>query len=59
LFLVGWARTQPGLAASRLGDGQVDDAAAAALEADARRRVQSGTFFGHIAYASVIARRPG
>jgi ubiquinone/menaquinone biosynthesis C-methylase UbiE len=40
-------------------DGQIDDAAAAALVAEARRRVDSGTFFGHIAYASVIARRPG
>ncbi|HEY7732566.1 MAG TPA: methyltransferase domain-containing protein [Gaiellaceae bacterium] len=40
-------------------DGQVDDETAAALRAEARRRVDTGTFFGHIAYAGVIARRPG
>jgi hypothetical protein len=37
----------------------VDDETAAALRAEARRRVDTGTFFGHIAYAGVIARRPG
>ena len=31
---------------------------ASALKAEARRRVESGEFFGHIAYASVVARRP-
>jgi SAM-dependent methyltransferase len=40
-------------------DGQIDDDTAAALEAEVRRRVDAGTFFGHIAYASVVARRPG
>jgi hypothetical protein len=30
--------------------------AAAALKLEARRRAEAGTFFGHIAYASVIAR---
>ena len=29
-----------------------------ALKAEARRRADSGEFFGHIAYASVIARKP-
>jgi hypothetical protein len=30
---------------------------AAALKAEARRRVEAGTFFGHIAYASLIAQK--
>jgi hypothetical protein len=38
--------------------GQIGDATAAALKAEARRRLQAGTFFGHIAYAGVIARKP-
>jgi hypothetical protein len=32
---------------------------AAALEAEARRRVASGEYFGHIAYLSLVARKPG
>ena len=31
---------------------------AAALKAGARRRVQAGAFFGHIAYAGLAARKP-
>jgi hypothetical protein len=31
---------------------------AVALKEEARRRVAAGTFFGHIAYGSVIARKP-
>jgi ubiquinone/menaquinone biosynthesis C-methylase UbiE len=38
--------------------GQVSAATAAALKAEARRRAETGTFFGHIAYVSLIARRP-
>jgi ubiquinone/menaquinone biosynthesis C-methylase UbiE len=38
--------------------GQIGAAAAAALKAEARRRVDTGTFFGHIAYASLAARKP-
>lgn len=38
--------------------GQINDETAAALKAEARRRVEAGTFFGHIAYASFIARKP-
>lgn len=38
--------------------GQLDEEMAAALKAEARRRVQAGTFFGHIAYASLTARKP-
>lgn len=37
----------------RLAVGTAD-----ALKAEASNRVDAGTFFGHIAYASVIARRP-
>lgn len=38
--------------------GQIGDDLAAALKAEARRRVDAGSFFGHIAYASVTARKP-
>jgi ubiquinone/menaquinone biosynthesis C-methylase UbiE len=38
--------------------GRIGDELADALKAEARRRVAAGGFFGHIAYASVIARRP-
>ena len=37
--------------------GTVTDGLAAQLKQEARRRVAAGVFFGHIAYASVIARR--
>jgi hypothetical protein len=39
--------------------GELGEAAAAALKEEARRRVEAGTFFGHIAYASLVATRPG
>jgi SAM-dependent methyltransferase len=35
--------------------GQVGDETAEALKAEARRRVEAGSFFGHIAYGSIIA----
>ena len=38
--------------------GQIGDEMAAALKAEARRRVDAGSFFGHIAYTSLIARKP-
>lgn len=38
--------------------GRVAPATAEALKQEARERAESGTFFGHIAYASLIARRP-
>jgi ubiquinone/menaquinone biosynthesis C-methylase UbiE len=38
--------------------GALTDSAAAALKAEARGRVAAGTFFGHIAYASLIAINP-
>ena len=37
--------------------GRLGEPAAEALKAEARRRVAAGEFFGHIAYASLIARR--
>lgn len=39
------------------GAGQIGDELAAALKAEARRRVADGSFFGQIAYASLIARK--
>jgi SAM-dependent methyltransferase len=39
--------------------GRIGPALAEALKAEARRRVEAGTFFGHIAYASLLARAPG
>lgn len=41
-----------------LQSGQIGADTADGLKAEARRRVGSGTFFGHIAYASLTARRP-
>ena len=35
--------------------GAIGDELAASLKAEARRRVQAGGFFGHVAYAAVIA----
>jgi hypothetical protein len=37
--------------------GQIGAELATALKAEARRRVEAGTFFGHFAYASLTARR--
>jgi ubiquinone/menaquinone biosynthesis C-methylase UbiE len=39
--------------------GRIGEELAAALKAEARRRVSEGEFFGHIAYVSVVARKPG
>lgn len=41
-----------------VAQGRVGESLATALKAEARWRVSSGTFFGHIAYASVLGRRP-
>jgi hypothetical protein len=38
--------------------GRIGAELAQALKAEAGRRVGEGTFFGHIAYASVIAGKP-
>ena len=40
-----------------LDTGRIDVDAADALKAEARRRSDAGEFFGHIAYASLVARR--
>jgi ubiquinone/menaquinone biosynthesis C-methylase UbiE len=40
------------------GFGQIGEETAAALKAEARRRSATGAFFGHIAYGSLIARKP-
>jgi hypothetical protein len=40
------------------GCGRIGDETAAALKAEARRRAETGTFFGQIAYGSLIARKP-
>jgi ubiquinone/menaquinone biosynthesis C-methylase UbiE len=42
-----------------LGTGRIGDGLADALSAEARRRVDDGEFFGHIAYASLVAQKPG
>jgi ubiquinone/menaquinone biosynthesis C-methylase UbiE len=41
-----------------LANGRITREAADALKAEARRRSDAGEFFGHIAYASVIAHKP-
>jgi ubiquinone/menaquinone biosynthesis C-methylase UbiE len=38
--------------------GQIRDETAAMLKAEARRRVEAGAFFGHIAYTSLVACKP-
>jgi hypothetical protein len=37
--------------------GRISHATADALAAEARRRSDEGVFFGHIAYASLVARK--
>lgn len=39
------------------GLGQIGEDMASALKAEARRRVDDGAFFGHIAYTSLVARK--
>jgi ubiquinone/menaquinone biosynthesis C-methylase UbiE len=41
-----------------LGQNLIGKETAAALKEEARRRLRSGRFFGHIAYAGLIARKP-
>jgi hypothetical protein len=41
-----------------VASGRVGAEEAAALKAEARRRVESGEYFGHIAYMSCVARKP-
>jgi SAM-dependent methyltransferase len=44
-------------AAALAAEGRIGGQAAAALKAEARRRITAGQFFGHIAYASLVATR--
>jgi hypothetical protein len=41
-----------------VGQGTLLPPTGEALKAEARQRVATGTFFGHIAYASLLATRP-
>ena len=43
---------------SLAASGRIGANMAAALKAEARRRVSSGEYFGHIAYMSLVARKP-
>jgi hypothetical protein len=46
--------------ANLLGNtGRIGSELVAALKQEARRRVDAGQFFGHIAYGSVVAHKPG
>lgn len=40
-----------------ISSGRIGSDAAAAIKAEARRRVEAGDFFGHIVYVSLIARK--
>jgi len=41
-----------------VSSGRIGADMAAALKAEARRRVASGDYFGHIAYMSCVAHKP-
>lgn len=41
-----------------LQNGCIGSATAAAIKAEAKRRSDDGAWFGHIAFACVIARKP-
>ena len=41
-----------------VSEGQLGAPAAEALKSEAHRRIEAGSFFGHIAYASLLATRP-
>ena len=42
---------------SLVSSGSIGEQLAAALKAEARRRIETDEFFGHLAYASIIARK--
>ena len=44
-------------AAALVASGRADPGEAAELRAEARRRIASGEYFGHIAYVSLVGRR--
>ena len=37
--------------------GAIDEGAAKALESEARRRIEAGSFYGYMNYVSIIARK--
>ena len=41
-----------------VASGRIGTDMAAALKAEARQRVARGEYYGHIAYMSVVARKP-
>jgi hypothetical protein len=41
-----------------LNRGQIGEECAAMLKAEARRRAESNTFFGYMAYASLVGHKP-
>jgi arsenite methyltransferase len=43
---------------AQVSAGRLDPDAAAALKAEARRRASTGTWFGYMAYASLVGRKP-
>jgi hypothetical protein len=47
-----------GVPSSPRDDRQIGKELAAALKAEAKRRADSGAFFGYMAYASMIGRKP-
>jgi hypothetical protein len=54
-MLAGWVD----LGADALAySGRIGADMAAALKAEARRRIASGEYFGHIAYMSLVAPKP-
>jgi SAM-dependent methyltransferase len=54
-MLLGWVDLG---ADAMVASGQIGAEVAAALKAEARRRVGKGEYFGHIAYMSCVARKP-
>jgi hypothetical protein len=45
-------------ASSLVAVGRIGEATAEALKAEARQRITEGRYFGHVAYASLVARLP-
>lgn len=43
---------------SLVESGSIGEKLANALKNEARRRVETGEFYGHLAYASIIAKKP-
>ena len=54
-MLKGWV---DGVADALVASGRIGNELGAGLKAEARRRVECGEYFGHIAYASLVAHKP-